>query len=159
MRFILFIKKNKFQRITSQTSIDEYNVEFRQWSLLFLFIYYHIFHNQNLQTSIIMKNQLRQKCITLVNSNVIFFKNILMSDFVVRDVVFVCCFTFTNECSIMSHDMKFEKIKMFFFCFFVRWSRRDKNRFEDIHSIYRMLKILQNAFVMRLILNHQYEVH
>ncbi len=155
---LLCSSRNKFQRITNQTNIDEYNVEFRQWSLLFLFVYYHILHNQDLQASIIMKNKLRQKCITFVNSNVIFFKHIFMFDFVVRDVVFVCCFIFTNECSIMSHDMKFEKIEMFFFCLFVRWSRRDKNRFENIHSIYRMLKILQNAFVMRSKLNHQYEV-
>jgi hypothetical protein len=158
MRFILFVKENKFQKITSQTNIDEYNVEFRQWSLLFLFVYYHILHNQNFQTSIIMKNELRSKCITFVNLNVILFKHIFMFDFVVHDVVFVCCFIFTNECSIMNHDIKFEKIEMFFFCLFVRWSRRNKNRFKDIHSIYRMLKILQNAFVMRSILNHQYEV-
>ncbi len=86
-------------------------------SRILFYMSLQIFQRENVETSFVVLDQLRLKDFSFIDSKVEFLDHILMSNLVMKRVVFVRDFVLFYEIDIMNYCMKFKKIKMIFFDF------------------------------------------
>ncbi len=118
-----------------------------------------IFQRENVETFVVVLDQLRLKSFSFIDSRIEFLDHIFMSSLVMKDVVFVRDFVSFYEIDIMNYCMKFKKIKMILFDFVFLKTWMTKDLLVRVESKKSVIKITQCRVIVRFILSDEIEIY
>jgi hypothetical protein len=146
----------QIQRIFTRSSMRE--LDFFRSRILF-HMSLQIFQRENVETFFVVLDHLRLKDFSFIDSKIKFLDHILMSNLVMKNIVFVRDFVSFYKIDIMSYCIKFKKVKMILFDFVLFETWMTKDFLVHVESKKSVIKITQCRIIVRFILSDENEIY